>query len=400
MRYLVVELFWAAIQAGCVSFNAAYLIRLGGSNLQVSLLTAGGALIVALTTLPFAALVQRSRNRRRLIVGSLALMRLIYGLQIVVPWLPFWRPEAMVAIMLLLNISASLFSAGWLPLLADMIPLERRGKIFAARNLTQGITVTIVTFLLGRWLNLITFPLNYQLLYLLGLITSQISTLYVARLVLPEPAEPADGAGARPTMAALFRELPKRRSFLNIIINTLIFTAPAWMAIPLQPIYFVRELGADEGWLGMWAGLVSAGAIAGNLIWSRTIERKGASWVLVRTAWLSTLYYLLIALFPNLTLILLFGLLIGMVTPGVELSHLNVLFQVCPADQRTIAMGLYIMLMNFGAFLTPLAVAPLIDLIGMRPTVLLLYGLRVAGALLFALNPVRVDAPSPATQTS
>ena len=44
MRYLVVELFWAAIQASCVSFNAAYLIRLGGSNLQVSLLTAGAAL--------------------------------------------------------------------------------------------------------------------------------------------------------------------------------------------------------------------------------------------------------------------------------------------------------------------------------------------------------------------
>jgi hypothetical protein len=45
LRYLVIEMFWAAIFTGCVSFNAAYMIRLGGSNLLISLLTSGAALI-------------------------------------------------------------------------------------------------------------------------------------------------------------------------------------------------------------------------------------------------------------------------------------------------------------------------------------------------------------------
>ena len=59
LRYLVVEIFWAAIFTGCVSFNAAYLIRLGGSNLLVSLLSSGAALVNAVAALPFAAFLER-----------------------------------------------------------------------------------------------------------------------------------------------------------------------------------------------------------------------------------------------------------------------------------------------------------------------------------------------------
>ena len=64
LRYLIIEMFWAAIFTGCVSFNAAYMIRLGGSNLLISLLTSGAALINALATMPFAALLERTARRK------------------------------------------------------------------------------------------------------------------------------------------------------------------------------------------------------------------------------------------------------------------------------------------------------------------------------------------------
>jgi MFS family permease len=162
LRYLVIELFWAAIFTGCVSFNAAYLIRLGGSNLLVSLLTSGAALVNALATLPFAALLERTPRRRPLIIGSLAVVRLGHVALIGLPWLAGWRAEAMVLILLLLNVPVALFTAGWLPLLAEIIPPTRRAQVFAARNLTLGITVTVTTFLLGRWLDLAPFPFNYR----------------------------------------------------------------------------------------------------------------------------------------------------------------------------------------------------------------------------------------------
>ena len=162
LRYLVIEMFWAAIFTGCVSFNAAYMIRLGGSNLLISLLTSGAALINALATMPFAALLERTVRRKPLIIGSLALLRLGHLALIAIPWLAGWQAEMMLLILLLLNIPVALFTAGWLPMLAEIIPLQRRARVFSSRNITLGITVTICTFLFGIWLDRAPFPFNYQ----------------------------------------------------------------------------------------------------------------------------------------------------------------------------------------------------------------------------------------------
>lgn len=389
MRYLVIEIFWAGIHTACLSFNAAFLIRLGGSNFQVSLLPAAAALMVALTTMPFAALMERVRRRRGLIVGSILAARLMYGLPILIPWLPGGRPETMVAIVVALSVAASLFSAGWLPLLGEIVPIERRARLFGMRNLVLGATVSVAALVLGRWLEWAPFPLNYQVLYGLSLASSLISTVYIARLVIPERASDASVAAEPAAAPGGPRGLP--RPFANIMINTLIFSVPVWMAVPLQPIYFVRELGAGEGWLGLWSGLVSGGAIAGNLLWQRVIDRRGAGWVLVRAALLSTPYFLLIGMFPNLTLILLVSLLSGMVTPGIDVSHINVLYGVCPPSRRTTYMGMYVALMNSGAFLAPLLVGPLVGWTSARAAILLLCVVRLIGAGLFVFNPVRAE---------
>jgi MFS family permease len=392
LRYLVIEMFWAAIFTGCVSFNAAYMIRLGGSNLLISLLTSGAALINALATMPFAALLERTAHRKPLIIGSLAILRLGHLALIAIPWLAGWHAETMLLTLLLLNVPVALFTAGWLPLLAEIIPLQRRARVFSSRSITLGITVTICTFLFGSWLDRAPFPFNYQLLYALAVVASSLSTVYVARITMPDSAVAAP-TKRQPLSRKLLRELiSTHRPFANIIFNTLIFNIALWMAVPLQPIYFVRTLGASTAWLGLWLGLVSGGTILGNLIWTRQIDRRGAAWALLRATALSSAYYFLIGAFPNLALILLFALLAGLVNPGVELSHLTILFEVCPAERRATYMGAYVTAMNIGAFLAPLAVAPLTELLGTQALVLTLGVLRLLGAALFVLNPVRSEA--------
>jgi MFS family permease len=395
MRVLVLEIFWAGIHSACLSFNAAFLIRLGGSNLHVSLLSAGAALVIAVTTIPFAALMDRTRRRRTWIVGSLLTARLLYALMIFVPWLPAGRASVMVGVVLGLNIAASLFSAGWLPLMGEVVPLARRARLFATRNIVLGATVSIATLLLGRWLELAPFPMNYQMLYGLSVFTSMVSTWYVAQVNMPE-LPLADPQAVKKTQP---RTMP--RPFVNITTNTLVFNVALWMSVPLQPIYFVRELGAAEGWLGLWAGLVSGGAILGNLLWQRLIDRRGAAWTLPRATVLSAIYFLLIALFPDLTLILVFALLSGIVTPGVELSHLTMLYTVVPLSRRTALLGIYTALMNCGAFLSPLLVGPLVELWGARVAVLAVFAIRLAGAALFVLNPVRASSePTPGLEAA
>jgi len=392
-RNLIIEVFWAGIFTGCVSFNAAYMIRLGGSNLLVSLLSSGAALINAVATLPFAAMLERRARRKPWIVGSLAVVRFGHLGLIAIPWLSGFRPEAMALLLIVVNIPVALFVAGFLPMLADIIPIERRARVFAGRNTLIGATVMVSTVVLGWWLDHTPFPLNYQLLYALAVVSSTISTLYIARLTVPD--SPVIAPAPRESLAALpVRQLAaQQRPFVNIVLNTLVFNLPFWMAAPLQPIYFVRVLGASDAWLGLWLGVLSGGTILGNQLWRRVIDRRGDSWALPRSTVLSAAYYLLIGTFPDLNLILLFTLVAGVVNPGIEISHLNTLLRICPADRRATYIGVFVTVMNIGFFLAPLAVAPLTDAIGAQALVIGIGALRLVGGLLFTLNPVRVPAP-------
>jgi MFS family permease len=390
MRFLVLEIFWAAIAVGCYSFATAYLIRLGGTNLQVSLLTSAAALVNALTSIPFAIFLERRANRWPWIVGSLWVLRAGHMGLILVPFLPAYRPEAIVALLLLVNVPVALFNAGWLPMFADVVPLARRAQLFSARNMTLNVILMITTFVMGRWLDAAPFPFNYQFMFGLAVLTSFVSTIYVARIIVPTSmvVAPIKPATIRPTWTQIREQIGKQRSFFNITLNTLIFNIAFWMGTPLQPIYFVRTLHASDGWLGLWIGLISGGAILGNLIWPRLINRHGYSWVLMRATVLSAAYYFLIGFFPDLNLILVFALLFGAISPGVDISHFNILLEVCEPQRRAFYISIFVTVMNLGFFFSALLAAPLLDLIDARLLVLILGGLRLFGAVLFTINPV------------
>lgn len=396
VRYLIIELFWAAIATAGYSFAAAYVIRLGGSNFTVSLITTAAAVVNAVTTIPFAALMERTENRRPWIFGSLIAFRMLHIFLIFVPFLPAWRAEAIVVILLVANLPVALFNAGWLPMFADIVPIQRRARLFSARNVTLGATMMASTYLFGLWLenshNL--FPMNYQVLFTVSLITSMVSTFFVMKLDIPDTpidkSVPVDRSIKG--MRSLFTE---SRSYSAITWNTLIFNIAPWAAVALQPIYFVRELGATDQWIGIWFAITNGGAILGNLIWPRMMEKHGFQKTMTIAALLSSLYFFAIGTIPHLTLILVFALLIGMINPGIDVSHFNILLQVCSPQRRALAMGVFVTIMNLGLMGSSLMVAPMIDLVGAQTLVILLGGLRLFGALLFVFNPVFKNGMEP-----
>jgi predicted MFS family arabinose efflux permease len=83
-----------------------------------------------------------------------------------------------------------------------------------------------------------------------------------------------------------------------------------------------------------------------------------------------------------------FSLLIGMINPGIDVSHFNILLQVCSPQRRALAMGVFVTIMNLGLMGSSLIVAPMIDFIGAQALVIALGGLRLFGALLFVFNPI------------
>jgi predicted MFS family arabinose efflux permease len=149
--------------------------------------------------------------------------------------------------------------------------------------------------------------------------------------------------------------------------------------------------------MGLWFAITSGGALVGNLLWLRLINRHGAAWTLPRAALLSAVGFILIGLVRNLNIILMVGLLAGFINSGIDLSHLDTLLRVCPADRRAWYMSVYVAVMNGALFLGPLAVAPLLEVISAPVLMVALGVVRLLGAMLFVINPVQ-SLPSPVVE--
>ncbi len=396
--YLYVEVFWAAMLSAAASFNATYAVRLGASNTMIGWLSSVPAVLAACLFVPSARFLERKRQRAPWIWGSLFIARLGYGLLAVLPWLSTThRAEAVVMLLIIINIPSTFFAAGFNPLLADVVPERDRARVFANRNIIAGSTVAVLTFLAGRWLEAAGdipwagFPANFQLVYFVGFLASLVSSAYLLKIKVPESKVIERPARPKLLPRHVHTLLAQNRGFVRITFNTLVFNFGEWLLSPLYIIFFLRHLNATDGWVGLNSTLANMGVIIGYALWQRLIYRWGDSRTLLRTIPFSASYAFLVGLFPNLTAILMFGILINIINPGVNLSHFNILLKLCPEERRASYIAFFSSVMNVGAFIAPMIGVTLSKVLDIRMVLLIGGSIRLIGALLFHLLPVREE---------
>ena len=412
IHFLYVEIFWAAIFSAVFAFNATYALRLGATNQMVGWLSSLPSLFAMVMMVPAARFLESRKNSGPWLYLSLALGRVGFLSAAFVPWIfPNRAAQVVIYLFVLRTIPITLFNTGFGPMLADVIPERDRARVFANRNIILSGVTAIVTFFSGRWLDgaaqwhWADFPFNYQLLYILGGIAALASAYYVTKVKPPprkaiEPGKvlkgQADGqeevpaetlsthAGLLARVRATLNELrSERRDFVRLTANTLLFNLGAWLVMPLYIILFVKQLNATDSWIGLNSTLANLGVIAGYALWRPWINRLGDNRVLRLTAPLAAGYAFLVALFPNLTLILVWGILINLINPGVNLAHTNVFYRVCPEERRASYMAFYSSVMNAGAFICPMIGVALSDVIDIRWVLLIGGVVRLLGAFMF-----------------
>lgn len=406
LYYLKTEIWWAGLATGAIGFNAPFVLKLGGAAELVNLMAALPALMAIVFSIPAARFLESRPNRKPWIVGSLALGRLFFLPIALAPWLlpQPWQAASVVAWTTVQAIPIALFNTGFLAAIGDICPPDMRPRLFAARNIILAGSMALSALLSGLWLERVAFPLNYQILNVVALALSQISTLDISRIRFPAHAAAAIPAGAAPDSAGRQRDplawlsrlrtlADEYRGFVNINIATLIGWVGVWAAGPLYTIYFVNTLQLGEVWLGVNATLGQIGLILGSAIWTRIVTRKGAHWTLMRALLLCWLYPILIVLMPWAAPILLFGFVNAVNEAGISITHFSILLDLCPPQQRSSFLAVHITLMNIGATAAPLAAAPLAAAIGVSAVLVGCGAVRLVGSALFwALPPVNREA--------
>ena len=373
-RNLEIEVFWAAVLAGAAAFNAPFALRLGATNSQIGLLSSIPALLALIITLPAGQFLSRRAQRMPWLIWSLFFARIGYVLVALIPFLP-GVPQGTALVWLLIGMTApgSFFSIAWNSMLAEVIPEAERAKIFAIRNILVAFSATAAIFLAGRWLEHGAFPFNYQIMYAVGLVGGMLSVLYITRLRVPDSPVPVvrrEPVRLGALLKAGREAFTTQPDFFRLVVNTLAHGVGLWMIAPLYVLYFVRTLGANEGWLGLNSTLGNLTPAIGYYLWQRGIVRWGEKHVLIWTITFVGLYPLLVGLTHNLNVILLLTALNGLIVPGTNLSHFNMLLKICPAGQRPVYLGLWTSTMNLGAFIMPLIGVALADQVGFAPVLI------------------------------
>ena len=154
-------------------------------------------------------------------------------------------------------------------------------------------------------------------------------------------------------------------------------------------IFFVRQLGATDGWIGLNSTLANIGVVSGYWVWRRIIHRLGEARCLLLALPLASLYPFMVSFFPNLPFILFAGFFINLVSPGVGLSHSMIFLELLPEGKKHTFTAIYSAVMNMGAFVGPLIGVAVSNVIGIPNTLLIGGTMRLLGAVLFYVHPIK-----------
>ena len=375
IRHLVWEIGWFGVTWGTLfNFLQVYEVRLGASSLLVGAITYGPALVSIFWQLPAARLITQKGYRMRWVIVAGFFYRLMFLLVALVPFILLQgRAQATAGIWVLQAIPATVSNIAFLSMLADALPADRMTQVVGWRMAAFGLANTVATLLGGVLLQRIIFPLNFQVLFLIGFAASMVSWWHVQQIHVPD-REP-DRSKPSPLTREVGRTLRHPR-FGRFLLAVGALQLALGMIAPLLPLYWVRQLGATDGQISLVMTVFSGAMVIGSLTMRRLVRRIGRERALTAGTFGYALYPLLTSVSPSIWWLLPWAVLAGALNAALTVTLFDNLVSVTPEAERTSYIAVYNVVINIALFAGPL-IAGLLAANGSQITL----ALQVAGGV-------------------
>src|SRR5919202_1610915 len=201
VRNLIAQTAFAGvIQGGITAFLPVMLARMGASALTVSLLNSSLALTSIAMAIPSGPIVERQRRLVGWSARYYMVVRALYGAIALAAFLPAsLAPAVCVLLWGATGIPAAIANNAWYGVLAGALSPRRRPVVNGARWALLGLVSALCVALFGRTLDLLPFPLGYQLCFLISAVAGVFGIYFYSRLEIPDrepqPPRPANGLG-------------------------------------------------------------------------------------------------------------------------------------------------------------------------------------------------------------
>jgi MFS family permease len=396
LRQLYWDVFWFGILAGStLSFQAVYAARLGASGFQIGLLIAGPAVINLIFTLPSGRWLE-GKSLIKTSFRSAILQRLGYVFLVALPWL-FTSSEGqvwgLIWTTLVMSVAGTVLAISFNALFAEVLPPEHRAHAIGRRNILLAISITLATLLCGQILDRVTFPHNYQIVFLIGAAGAMLSSLHIGRIRKQAPIDEVSILARAEDDEKI--SYPKRKSLLRLdlltgpfgifMLSYLAFYAFQYFPVPLFPITYVDSLHMTDGMIGLGTAIFYGAMMLASFRLGYYSTRYGHRKVLLVSAALFPIFPLLLGMAKGPELYYLACLIGGGVNAMLSGAIINRLMDRVPPDDRPAHMALHNLALNLGILAGSLLGPVSADLIGVQPSLFVGAGLRLVAAGFFWL---------------
>jgi MFS family permease len=172
--------------------------------------------------------------------------------------------------------------------------------------------------------------------------------------------------------------------FVSFSLKRFVFLTGQTLAIPLFPLYFVREVNANDAEIGLINTSQTAVLLLGYYLWTRQNRAHGSRFVLLTTTFVLSLFPALVAITHQVTLIIILAGLAGIAQAGIDLVFFDELMKTVPVEYSAKFVSLAQSMQYTSSFLAPLVSTVLATQIGLSGALLVSAGIRLVGFLLFA----------------
>jgi hypothetical protein len=394
-RVAFIESAFIGLISSGSTFLPVFVARLGGSNLDVSLVTALPSLTGVILAIPLGGVIQSRRN----IIPWYSRGRL--GQQLgyaVIATASFALPAALVVPGILgVWAIATAFSAvtnvSFAAVMDATAGSRGRYELMSRRWSILGLMTALSLVLVGQVLSWLPFPVNYQAVFVgLGLL-ALVSYRYSSAIRVPDhPPAHRDSRSRFASVSDLAARVRANPPFIAYAARHFVYALGAAIAVPLVPLFYVRVIGAPDAWIGLIGTTQALLLLVGYAIWRRSSRARGSRFVLIWSTIGTALAPAALAFTRDAPLAAAIAGFGAIFTAGVNLALFDRMMSIVPKGYGVTFTSVDTMVVFLAGILGPLIAATVADQVGLAWALILASVATLSGALLFAVD--RVPWPS------
>lgn len=386
-RYVQIDAVGVSISNVAAPFLPVFLTRLGATNFQVGLLSS----MPGMTGLVLAILVGRFLQTRPNIVPWYSLSRLMVILCYAMTGiLTLLLPDnaviiATLAIWAFATLPQTALAVAFSVLMNTVAGPKGRYDLLSRRWTIFGLTGVIGTFIVTRVIDLIDFPLNYSIMFLVLSLGGFFSFYFSRRIHLPDTEPPPLSKSTNPregvqNYLAILQANPAFRSFA---LKRFVYFSAILLGTAVMPLFLVKEVEATDAQIGTITMTMTLVMLTGYYVWPRISSLRGGRFVLLATTLGMVFYPALSAATPQVNLIIIYAGIAGFFQGGLDLVFFDELMKTVPPEYSATFVSLAQSMQYLSMIVAPLIGTWLATHIGFGGALLVSAGLRLIGFLLF-----------------